>query len=174
MLIETNFQDYYLTLFDEILRDDGYNKDAVLYDMEIIASQCPFEGGPAVYLARNLISMVDSSRIYDDETICYSARKGNILAPTEEPDRIITSKVYPNPFKEGFIVSLLGVNEDDMEITVTIHDLTGRVIWNEKTNSRNFPFEINLANRNSGIYFLELINTKSNARISNHKIIQVE
>jgi type IX secretion system substrate protein len=154
--IETNLQDYYLNLFDEILKEDGYSQDTVLYDMEIIASQCPFEGGPAVYLARNLISMVDSSRIYDDETICYSARKGNTIAPTEEPDRIITSKVYPNPFEEGFIVSLLGMNEDEVDITVLIYDLTGRVILNKIVHSSSFPLEINLADKNSGIYFLKL------------------
>jgi type IX secretion system substrate protein len=142
--------------------------------MQIIASQCPYEGGPAVYLARNLVSMVDTSRIYDDESICASARYGNLTIPISESYKIISSKVYPNPFKEGFIISLLGFKEEDVDITITIHDLTGRIIWNEKTNSKNFPFEINLKDRNSGIYFLELFNINSNERISNHKIIQIE
>jgi Secretion system C-terminal sorting domain len=172
--IETNFKDYFLTLFDEILRADGYNKDTVLNDMEIIASQCPFEGGPAGYLARNLISMVDSSRIYDDETICYGAREGKLIEQPNEPNKIISSKVYPNPFKEGFIISLLGLKDDDVDIAITIHDLTGRLIWQEKVNSNKFPYAINVNDRNSGIYFLELINVNSNERISNHKIIQVE
>jgi type IX secretion system substrate protein len=100
------------------LKKDGYSQDTLLTEMEVIASQCPFEG--------------------------------------------------------GFIVSLLGMNEDDVGITVLIYDLIGRVIRNEIVHSSDFPLEINLADRNSGIYFLELINVSSNERISNHKIIQVE
>jgi hypothetical protein len=172
--IETNLKDYYLTLFDVILQDTSYNQATVLYDMDLIASQCPFEGGPAVYLARNLISLVDTLRIYNDQSICYGARYGIESGPEIEPDNIIASKVYPNPFKEGFIISLFGLNKVEYEINIIIHDLTGRLIWNEQTKSSNFPHEINFKDRNSGIYFLELINTKSNERISSHKIIQLE
>jgi type IX secretion system substrate protein len=155
------------------LQKDAYSQDTVLTEMEVIASQCPFEGGPAVYLARNLISTIDTSRIYDDASICNSSRKGNIHL-IDDSKQTVTAKVYPNPFKEGFVVDLIGLNNEDVKIVVKIHDIAGKLIRSEVIRSNSFPYEVNFTDRTTGVYFLELINTKSNARISNHKIIQIE
>jgi Secretion system C-terminal sorting domain len=155
------------------LQKDDYSQDTVLSDLNVIASQCPFEGGPAVYLARNLISTIDTSRIYDDASICSSSRKGNINT-TDDPKQTVITKVYPNPFKEGFVVDLIGLNDEIINIVINIHDIAGRLIRSEIIKSNNFPYEVNLTDRKTGIYFLELLNAMSNVIISNDKIIQLE
>lgn len=61
----------------------------------------------------------------------------------------ITLSVYPNPSKGVFNYELSSLNED-IELLVT--DLSGKILVSEKVSSVNGT--INLANNESGIYFL--------------------
>lgn len=170
--IETNFKDYYVTLFDVLLNNDDLDLEDVLYDMSYIASQCPFEGGPAVYLARNLISLVDTSRVYDDESNCDATRIG-FIQTEDKNSPIVSSSVFPNPFNDNFMIDVNGLGQEVI-IKVNVYDLTGRLILTENVNSEIFPYELNMMAQQSGLFFVELIDKTSNLLVAIHKVIKLE
>ena len=61
-----------------------------------IAQQCPYAGGPAVYIARGLLRVVNDSIEYFDDVVCLQYgifRTANISVQSGEP----TIKLIPNP-----------------------------------------------------------------------------
>ena len=60
-----------------------------------ISSQCPYEGGPGVYLARSLYYNVDPKKVYSDIYNC--AQIGFYRVKPQKNDFISTPEVIPNP-----------------------------------------------------------------------------
>ena len=71
--------------------------------------------------------------------------------------------IAPNPVQNTFNISLLSEN---LVSEITIVNLQGMVIWNQKTSSQNI--EINTSEWSSGVY---IVTVKSGAKISINKII---
>ena len=63
-----------------------------LNDIIDIMEQCPYTGGPAVYTARSLYSMVDNTINWNDEAICATS---GVLPRHRKPETGFA--VYPNP-----------------------------------------------------------------------------
>jgi hypothetical protein len=73
--------------------------------------------------------------------------------------------VAPNPFNENVFVSARNIDSEVAVITIT--DLLGKIIKEEKVNGNSFSKEFNLSGINSGIYFVTVKtgNHQSVARI---------
>jgi len=117
-----------------------------------IAIQCPFAGGPAVYRARGLYLVVNDSIYFDDEEACNSINY-RISADMGIPDYFVFA--YPNPAQDilTFDYELIDFND----ASVSIFDLTGRLILEKALNIDETQSKINLANLSSGIYFYRVI-----------------
>jgi para-nitrobenzyl esterase len=76
----------------------------------------------------------------------------------------LLQSIYPNPSSDK--VTLVFVNSNT-EHTISLMDITGKVVKTDKTSASEFTFE--KSNIQSGIYFLKI--TESNGQSSVHKII---
>lgn len=76
----------------------------------------------------------------------------------------LVQTIYPNPSSDK--VTLVFVNSNT-EHTITLMDITGKIVKSDKTMASEFTFE--KSNIQSGIYFLKI--TESNGQSSVHKII---
>jgi hypothetical protein len=73
--------------------------------------------------------------------------------------------VSPNPFKQYFTLSVVGLNET-AETNVVIYDLVGNLIFNKNfSSSADFNQEIDFSALSSGVYFVKIRN-------KNHSAIQ--
>ena len=99
----------------------------------------------------------------------------NILTIIDGPgEEIAAVKVYPNPFREWFIIDAgrhggmgAGINEGSVEIT----DITGRVILSQNLNFLNSgTIKIDgLQQAQSGMYFVKI---NLNGRLSEQKVVK--
>jgi hypothetical protein len=76
----------------------------------------------------------------------------------------LLQSIYPNPSSDK--VTLVFVNSNT-EHTITLMDVTGKLVKTDKTTASEFTFEKSTIQ--SGIYFLKII--ESNGQSSVHKII---
>ena len=93
------------------------------------------------------------------------------LCPTTSTNQVIAETllaVYPNPSLGLFMLEL---PSSDTEFEIRVLDLTGQIIYEEKTG-KSYLVELNLKELNSGIYILELSNSteryKSKLQIQHH------
>ncbi len=78
----------------------------------------------------------------------------SICAGINENNALATSvKLYPNPTKDIVTVSLPHSNT---EYNVTITDILGSIIYNQKTIKNSNELQINLTNKANGIYFITI------------------
>jgi hypothetical protein len=59
--------------------------------------------------------------------------------------------VFPNPVSSSLKIK----NSNLLNLTITMNDITGKVIYSEKSNQRDI--EIDVENNNSGIYFVKVV-----------------
>ena len=170
---ETNVQTNYKTFFQlyfAFMTTDSLSEGANS-DLEVLASQCPYKDGPAVYKARALLNMINRTIIVYNDVDCistgYSGRSmlldssGNELksklAKHESAYLISRPKntftIYPNPSDVKFKINtkkLNGPNE------IQIKDICGRFVYSCVINNDNKTrlFEFDLLN---GVYFVTII-----------------
>jgi hypothetical protein len=68
-----------------------------------IAWQCPYIGGPAVFTARSLYSLLDDTTYFDDEVICVS--QGYSLRSKKNDEPKYNSSLYSNPAHDKITLS---------------------------------------------------------------------
>ncbi len=96
--------------------------------------------------------------------IAYMATEAGLI-PSLSIEEFSNSElqVFPNP-----VSSILKIrNNNLLNLTITINDITGNVIHSEKSNQRDI--EINIENNNTGIYF---VNIASELKSSIFKIVK--
>lgn len=71
--------------------------------------------------------------------------------------------VYPNPFNDQININ----NEANINLDVTILDVTGKIVSSEKSNSNSIT--INTSELTQGVY---IINVKSNELSANYKVVK--
>ncbi len=74
-----------------------------------------------------------------------------------------TAIVYPNPFDDQVTVTLA----DNENVALTLLDVTGRIIFNEKITPQNKSIKLDLTpyNLHSGIYFIQIESAQKNQTI---------
>ncbi len=80
--------------------------------------------------------------------------KGDIPGEISFTDNSLIQSIYPNPFRNYIYGTLL--NDEPVNLTITLYDITGRVVKTENVNATG-EFQINVnENLDSGVYFMQL------------------
>ena len=150
-----------------------------------IASQCPLEGGSAVFKARSLYILIDAIAVFNDDDICSAAGLVLLQRPDQEittnkkhevaiADNITSSlmqwSVVPNPASTQVTVTYQA--EDIQAKSVHLYDLAG-----QKVNEINFvqnvySTRLDVTNLSSGIYWIELVLFDGTTKIQKISIIK--
>jgi len=128
--------------------------DAIL----LIAEQCPFHGGDAVYKARGLYNLIDDAVFFDDYDICDSSPKQESGSPKEGNNFL---KVKPNPTPGE--VNLEFSVTSDQKCIVRLFDSYGKQLLERKINcSEETNYGLDLAKFPAGLYFVKISGDNSN------------
>ena len=119
--------------------------------IDVIAFQCPFTGGYAVYQARAIREAYAGATFYDDEQLCFSNQRET---HESEPSNI-KIQVYPNPAADVAFILLSGVIEEK-EI-VKVIDIYGALRWQYYLRADENLVQCKLSNLPSGIYCVEYL-----------------
>ncbi len=122
-----------------------------------IAQQCPLSGGPAVYRARSLARLIDSSLRYEDELNC--SLNGYTWKLTK-PKTNSTFSLFPNP---SFTFVNVSYQLKSMGLLI-VNDEIGKPVMEVTLDSNQKTIEIDISQLQNGIYFCSLINSDDTAR----------
>jgi hypothetical protein len=125
--------------------------------LEIIAAQCPLEGGDAVYEARAMVSYFTGVQ-FDNSACIGSDEREDETANTVAVENIT---VYPNPATNMVIIQ--GAPEDAV---VNITDYLGRLIHSGKLQSNR----IELTSLQSGMYTVQVLSSE-NTLLTTQKLV---
>src|SRR5436190_458768 len=79
-----------------VARNSSEFSETQISQLRSVAEQCPFEGGNAVYLARDLVALIDT--VYGDyELNCVSSSRINHQSPVNDEKDGNHISVFPNP-----------------------------------------------------------------------------
>ncbi len=95
---------------------------------------------------------------------------------SEAPTEILKEKLtlFPNPVNQELNILLKEMDElADEELGISIINLTGTVLHQEKFSTQNTSFKINTANYPAGIYFVQLWNDKGR-NFGSYKFMKIE
>jgi hypothetical protein len=165
---EQTANSYYTLWLGKFADPEYMASEQDLIDLNDIASICIHKGGNSVAYARSLLSaLTHVVKEYDDDCM-----NGNEYLRKDQSKQAIAVKnnvvnVYPNPNAGSFTLSYL--LKDNVNATVEIMDIAGRLIYQNKLTSQADNLNIQLSNANNGIYFLKITNGKE--LISVHKVI---
>lgn len=129
--------------------------------LKSIASQCPLSGGNAVFMARGLLKRVQNIN-FNDKELCQetASQKNNYSSKIKIDDsdaNIITA--FPNPSTGQLNLALSKAY--DVDLNLTIYNLTGKKLRDLKLVSGKKSYSLDLSSFQSGIYFYEcLVNGK--------------
>jgi len=182
--IQSNFKEFFKLYY--LCRTAPSLSTSDSTSLFILANQCPFTDGPAVYKARALYTLIYGTVVeYYDEDCApegYSERKANpadssqanpvnaLLAEHETRNIVKKSKteykIYPNPTIDAIYIKSKKENE---VIHVIISDLSGRRMLDQVLSVNAYQTDLKLDLLN-GIYTVTLINSK-NERITKKLVI---
>ena len=169
---QTNIQSAYKTFFQLYYNYKTQTEfsEADNTQLLILANQCPFSDGPAIFKARILYSLINQNQdIYYDEDCPekgYSGRPSltesessilnNLLAlnETKKISKKINTEyiVFPNPAKDKLYIRSKISNAN---LRITISDMIGRVFISKNIVINEYDGFLNLDLPN-GIYFVSL------------------
>lgn len=155
----TQTQNAYNTLYL-----NGINSQSDLNSLSALADLCPQQYGTAVYQARALLqTLTFVGKAYTDS--CYNKDLSTRLGYDETKEKSVSTtddvhaKLYPNPNNGTFMLAYdLKANND---ADITIFDITGKTVFNDKLDKLNNVVQINISNLQSGIYFVQLSKKKN-------------
>ena len=118
----------------------------------VIAEQCPYEGGRAVYRARFFISLFDDAKVYDDDKICHD--NGYERIAKNESIKTLDFIIKPNPASEQFQVIIPNHSNEVIEVELT--SLIGATVFrSEKINANTIT--LNAQNYPSGVLNVKVL-----------------
>lgn len=175
-----NIQDYKSTLIDDTISNANVNNvyieneiavnkiflEKVLTDstqlsasefelIENIALQCPFEAGPAVYLAREIHSLFNKNittngiEEWDDEAICTL---NGVPMRSKRPENAVKYVAYPNPSNGSLFIRNMRNFEDNQRITIMLLDGLGTIICRKVVYLKEGEAQIDVSNLSNGVY----------------------
>ncbi len=151
--IEQNQKDYNRLYISGAISSDDYAT------LTTLANLCPYNNGNAVFQARALLNMVSyASQEYSDS--CGMPTNARIGHHNETQatgvNEAVFAKLFPNPNNGNFTLSY--DLKQTTEATVTITDITGKLVYENHITNMNFILPINTADLGSGLYFIKLQN----------------
>lgn len=127
-----------------------------LEDLYLIASQCPFAGGEAVYQARTMIGLSGDQLMYDDQNNCalgfYKTDEEEKLPSANPLEGLQLLNIYPNPATDKVRIEYL-LSQDGI-LTIELHDMLGRIISSQTANSRSNEAIVEVGHIANGLYHL--------------------
>lgn len=115
-----------------------------------IANQCPLEGGPGVYRARNMIWLTTPSMRFVDNCPVSPV----VMQPKIESNATHTDfSIYPNPASNAFTFIYTEGTQGSLEVYSTKGDKVG----NYKLSPNSTKIDINTQNWVDGIYLCRLV-----------------
>lgn len=127
-----------------------------LTQLQGLANQCPYEGGTAVFRARNLLATLDADPVeYDDEALCQPQQSGGGGSPLSlSPNAAIGAVVFPNPASDLFTVLL----ERPLEIegNLVLHNAYEQAVLSQILDVKTVNFDFNVEGLAGGIYVLNI------------------
>lgn len=134
--------------------------------LQAIAQLCPYESGPAVYNARVLLSTVDTAVYVNECEIVplLSSHKNLIIEDDNRNDNIV---IFPNP--ATYKLNLTVILQEGETATLTIYDITGKLILSDTFNSDNEAKEISVSALSEGMYIYKV--NVNNENVKQGKLI---
>ena len=117
-----------------------------------IANQCPFAGGPTVYIARGLLRVVNDSIEYYDDIVCLQAGYYRTMESSNEKDQRI--KLLPNPTQD--FVDVFTVNTNEMAGLIEIYNSIGEIVYIGMSNTGPHLKTIDVSSFSPGLYSLRV------------------
>jgi hypothetical protein len=124
--------------------------------LEVLANQCPYQGGKAVLQARYYVSLLNDSVEYNDDLNCLMAGIWRASNTSAKKDLIMI--VSPNPTTGNLKLSFNSPISD--ECIVTIISNTGQIVWESNLSIEGSEVSLNIESLVSGIYQIKLIGKK--------------
>ena len=110
---------------------------------------------------------------YESDYSQYDCMGSNLsLTKALRPTQYVIDKIYPNPFNP--ITTIYYQLEQNINVTIAIYDLNGRLITILTNNFQNFGYHSinwNAAEYASGIYFVHISTNQIN---QTHKILLIK
>ncbi len=124
-----------------------------------VAIQCPSSGGPVVYKARILISLVNDSIEYNDGEVCRLL--GIYRMQNVKNDIYINElKIIPNPTNGYAQLVFSGLIGNDF--TVEIIDVLGRIVLSKSIGNVTNTCQLQLSGFENGLYSIKLSDRSGN------------
>ena len=156
-LVEMNYYSFYNLYLSFVTHGDSLSHEE-LYGLKTLANQCAGTNGASVYYARALYRLVTGI----DFVVTVNCATGSRQANTEEmtKQKQFSGDSYdlvPNPSTGDFVVMLPVENE---VVSITIHDISGKVLFKEERKGRNFLATVS-SNLINGLYTVSIQNSKN-------------
>ncbi len=142
---------------------NGINNQTDLDNLIAIADLCPSLYGNAVFEARALLqSITYVGKVYNDSCDNSITKKSAWIDGEDKSISVaegVQAKLYPNPNNGTFMLAYdLKKNND---ATVTITDITGKLVYKGILDNLDNRVQINTSNLNNGIYFIQITHDKT-------------
>jgi hypothetical protein len=143
-------------------RESLNNNYAALLD---IAQQCPSAGGPGVFTARVMLSLITDEIDYDDDVVCLQA--GYYRMAQEQLKNVISDIVIvPNPANET--VKFIAQNNLEGVCKIKLINAIGKLVFESSFNCSDKVYTLDVSQFAQVIYQAEIEATgieKKNAKL---------
>jgi len=123
-------------------------------DLIRIGGQCPMIGGNAVFRARALLALINSSLNYDDFDLC--ANTGINLKQNISYSKNIKARIYPNPANEKATLDYEIPNDSKGEFN--LFSITGQNLISINLTGGQSTYTFSTTDLLPGIYLYQLKN----------------
>ncbi|NTW31800.1 MAG: T9SS type A sorting domain-containing protein [Bacteroidetes bacterium] len=163
------------TIYIDYLKED---KDSIsftetqLSDLQDMAQQCPYQHGPAVYTARVLLSLVDTTEYVNECEMATPEGNGNKLMrptssnPDKKDDQLF---VYPNPSNDEVIFES---NSKYSNGRIEIYEIMGNELFSIPLTDGSEKHVVSFKNYSSGIYYYRFVRDGNSIRSGKLLIIK--
>jgi hypothetical protein len=165
LMPEQNYKevnDIYISLLNGVPADTNQ-----LQALEAIASQCPEQGGVAVYRARVLLDVIYDGIYYWSDSCSSSARLASPEITNDQPVNPSNVALYPNPNDGNMVLSY--TLPEGKQGTFVLYDAMGNIVDTEVLLPGTQNQTLLLTGLASGIYFYHV--TYDNSIIKSDKIV---
>ncbi len=124
--------------------------------LQFMAAQCPYEYGPAVYMARAMLAPVDTTVYFN---MCELESENNKSAETINEDVYesdIDISVFPNPANDKFQIYAESLSREG-SYCYYITDLSGTVVKQLSKGKYNAIEQVEVSHLSPGVYILCVI-----------------
>ena len=118
-----------------------------------IAHQCPYQGGPAVYIARSLLRILNDSIEYYDDIVCLQA--GFYRLHSTSADKFASAiKVVPNPANN--YIEIFSIDAPLQHGVISIYNSFGEIVYKNVTDLSSKLKTVSVINLVPGMYYIQI------------------